>query len=194
MDFIAGKVHPGDLYTHEHLICRLEYLPQVYSLYSMYTSTYHPYIAPILRYTFLIQSYLYRYIFPLVFPLYTIANNALQSLSSDSPDLLTLLLFGIILLVSFKVLDYMRRAVMFWVFLALRCAFYVSLAGLGVYVYQRGPKQSVEDFGWVAGLLEGLFDEGQRVGDRRAKGSEREAQRAWQARQGGRRRTRGAGW
>ena len=69
---------------------------------------------------------------------------------------------------------------------------YATLLGVGMYVWQRGLEQSLEDFGWVWGLLEGFSEEGQRVGNQRAKGSEREARR--QAQAGKRSRYRGAGW
>ena len=54
---------------------------------------------------------------------------------------------------------------------------YVVLLGLGIYVWQRGVEQSLEDLGWVWGLLEGLGDEGQRLGEKRARGSDRKRMR-----------------
>lgn len=66
---------------------------------------------------------------------------------------------------------------------------WVGMAGLGWYVWQRGVEQSLEDAGWVWGLLAGLEEEGERVGWRRAGRREREVCNA-----GKRGRTRGAGW
>ena len=130
----------------------------------------------------------------MLYPLRALANNALQSLSSDSPDIVTLLLLGLILLISLRVLDYIRRTLMFWIGVVARLGFFALLAASVLYVWQRGLEQSLGDFGWLWGLLEGLGDEGQRMGDRRARGREREAQRVKHASAGRRGRTRGAGW
>lgn len=170
------------------------YFPQAYSIYGTYSALYHPYIAPLFRFILATQAAFYRYVFPVLYPLHALANNALQSFSSDSPDVVTLLLLGVVLLVSLRVLDYIRRTLMFWINIAIRIGTFVLLAASVVYVWQRGVEQSLEDFGWLWGLIEGLGDEGQRMGDRRAKGREREAQRAKYASTGRRGRTRGAGW
>lgn len=70
------------------------------------------------------------------------------------------------------------------------------VAGLGFYVWQRGVEQSVEDFGWVCGLLAGLGEEGKDIGGRKAAGRERDARRMAGSRQTPRQRQRmgGAGW
>lgn len=66
------------------------------------------------------------------------------------------------------------------------------MALVGIYVYQRGFDQSLEDFGWVWGLLQALGEEGEVVGRQKARGRERNARRMAGA--GKRGRTRGAGW
>ena len=170
------------------------YIPQLYYLYNSYNTTYHPYIAPIYRFLLLTQSYFYRYLFPTLYPLYTLTNAALRSLSSDSPDVLTIIGLAVVLFLSMKALDYMRRSIIYWISLAIRLGMYATILGVGVYVWNRGLEQSIEDFGWVYGLLEGLGDEGQKVGNKRARGSRYEADRIRQAKAGRRGRTRGAGW
>ncbi|KAG8533318.1 uncharacterized protein KY384_002101 [Bacidia gigantensis] len=171
-----------------------DYLPQLYYLYNTYNTTYHPYVAPIYRFVLLTQSYFFRYIFPTIYPLYTVANSALHTLSSDSPDLVTLLCLAVILIISMKALEYMRKTVIFWLSLILRLGLYALLLGVGVYVWQRGLDQSLEDFGFLWGLFEGLSEEGQKVGNRRAKGREWEARnvRAGSTRKRGG--ARGSGW
>ena len=169
-----------------------EYIPQAAYFYNNYYRPYAPYLAPIYRVLFLSQSYFYRFIYPTLYPLYTLSNNALHSLSSDSPDLLTLGLLAALLFISMKTLDYMRRTIVYWISLAIRLGMWGAMIVVGVYVWQRGMEQSVEDFGWMWGLLAGLADEGQQVGGRKAGGSERAARRM--AGSGPKRRTRGAGW
>lgn len=83
----------------------------------------------------------------------------------------------------------MRKTVVYWIGVAIKLAMWSTIAGVGFYVYQRGMEQSVEDFGWVWGLLQGLGEEGQRVGSRKASYKERDARRM---KGGGQRRTRGA--
>ncbi|KAL6717980.1 hypothetical protein ACLMJK_004065 [Lecanora helva] len=169
-----------------------EYLPQAAYFYDTYYQPYAPYLAPVYRFVFLSQSYFFRYIYPTLYPFYTLADNALHSLSSDSPDLLTLGILAVVLIVSLKTLDYMRRTIIYWISLGIRLGMWAALIGAGIYVSQRGMEQSVEDFGWVWGLLAGLGEEGEKIGGRKAVRSERAARRI--AGSGPRGRTRGAGW
>ena len=81
---------------------------------------------------------------------------------------------------------------MYWVGLAFKMGLWIVVGGLGVYVWQRGFDRSVEDFGYVWGFLEGLGNEGERIGGQKARGRERDARRMAGA--GRRGRTRGAGW
>lgn len=169
-----------------------EYVPQAAHFYNTYYQPYASYLKPIYRTLFLAQSYFYRYIFPTVYPLYTLSNNAIQSLSSDAPDLVTVAILAAVLIVSLKVLDYMRKTIVYWISLAIRLAMWGLVALIGVYVWQRGVEQSVEDFGWVWGLLAGLGEEGEKIGGRKAAARQRDARRM--AGSGPRGRTRGAGW
>lgn len=86
----------------------------------------------------------------------------------------------------------MRRTIMYWVGLAIKMGLWLAVGGLGVYVWQRGFNQSVEDFGYVWGFLHGLGNEGERIGGQKARGREMDARRMAGA--GKRGRTRGAGW
>ncbi len=86
----------------------------------------------------------------------------------------------------------MRRTIMYWVGLAIRLGLWLTVGGLGVYVWQRGFDQSVEDFGYIWGFLQGLVNEGERIGGQKARGRERDARRMAGASKRGR--TRGAGW
>lgn len=126
-------------------------------------------------------------------PTYTLFNNALHSISSDSPDLVTLLLLGIILIISVRVLDYVRRTVFFWIAIAFKVLFYVTLGFVGVYVYQRGVEESMEDVVKLLDWYGSLSGQAKREGGRKAREFEREAQRAQYGGSGGRR-SRGRGW
>lgn len=86
----------------------------------------------------------------------------------------------------------MRRTIIYWIGLAIRMSLWFAVGGLGFYVWQRGLNQSVEDFGYVWGFLQGLGNEGERIGGQKARGRERDARRMASA--GKRGRTRGAGW
>ena len=69
---------------------------------------------------------------------------------------------------------------------------YVSIVIMGMWVYQRGVEQSLEDVGWIVGLLAGLGEQGEKVGHARAAGRAREARKIPKGSPRGR--TRGAGW
>lgn len=193
MDFLQGLYSflcSKSYVANETLIP--DYLPQAAHFYNTYYVPYASYLTPVYRALFLSQSYFYRYIFPTLYPLYALCNNALQSPSSDAPDILTLGILAIALVISLKVLDYMRKAIIYWISMAIRLAMWVSVIGVGIYVWQRGVEQSFEDFGWVWGFLAGLGEEGEKIGGAKAWQSERDAKRM--AGVGKRGRTRGAGW
>lgn len=88
----------------------------------------------------------------------------------------------------------MRRTIMYWVGLAIRMGLWLAVGGVGVYVWQRGFDQSVVDFGYLWGFLQGLGDEGERIGGQKARGRERDARKMAGTGVGKRGRTRGAGW
>jgi hypothetical protein len=80
-------------------------------------------------------------------------------LASSTPDLVSVLLLLVILVVSLKVLDYVRRVIMFWVMLAVRVVFYGSVVALGCYVYSVGLEKAGRDLGWLLGVLWGFGEE-----------------------------------
>ncbi|CAF9937072.1 MAG: hypothetical protein ALECFALPRED_007096 [Alectoria fallacina] len=166
--------------------------PYAAQFYNDYYYRFQPYFVPLYRILLSSQLYFYRRIFPNLYPIYVLTNNGLHSLSTDAPDILTLAILAIALIVSLRVLDYMRRTIMYWVGLAIRMALWLAVGGIGVYVWQRGFDQSMKDFGFIWGLLQGLGDEGERIGGQKARRRERDATRMAGA--GKRGRTRGAGW
>jgi len=85
-------------------------------------------------------------------------------LASSSLDLVSVLLFALILLISLKVLDYARRVVVFWVLLVFRLLFWGSLIGGGLYVYNVGLEKAVIELGWLWGVIQGFIEEFQKSG------------------------------
>lgn len=81
---------------------------------------------------------------------------------------------------------------MYWISMAVRLAMWGAVVAAVTYIYYRGVAESVEDVGWVLGVLAGLESEGERVGKRRAAGRQREARNFGKRTPRGR--TRGAGW
>lgn len=69
---------------------------------------------------------------------------------------------------------------------------YASVMLVGVWVYQRGVEQSLEDLGWIIGLFAGLGEQGERMGHAKAAGRAKEARKIPKGKYRGR--TRGAGW
>jgi hypothetical protein len=63
----------------------------------------------------------------------------------NSPDILTIVLLGVLLLISLKILELLRRAVVFWVRMFTRLAFWGSILVAGVYVWGRGWEGALED-------------------------------------------------
>lgn len=167
-------------------------------MYTTYYRPYEAYLRPIRRTLYLSQSYFYRWIFPTLYPGYKASDRAARALlgstsSGDAPSLATLAVLALTALVAFKMLDMLRRSIVYWMGVALRLALWLSMAALGVYVWQRGVARSVEDFGFVLGLLAGWGDEGERIGKGRAARWENDARRV--SRQGPPRgRKRGARW
>ena len=75
------------------------------------------------------------------------------------PDLFSILLLAVLLLISLKILDYTRRMVMFWVTLAFRFVFWGSIIGIGWYVYSVGVENAGRDVGWLWGVIEGFVQD-----------------------------------
>lgn len=138
MDLLQGMFspHSSTLYTFVDLIVP-DYLPQAARFYNDYYHPYRTYLAPIWRTLYLTQSYFYRYIFPTLYPLFNLSNSALKSLSSDTPDILTLVGLAIVLIISFKALDYMRKTIIAWIALVIRLGIWMLVGFVGVYVWQR---------------------------------------------------------
>jgi hypothetical protein len=99
------------------------------------------------------ESYIQPYI---ITPL----SSLLASTSTTTmPDLVQLLILGLVLFISLKVLDYARRVIMFWVMLVFRLVFWGSVLGLGLYVYRVGVENAGRDLGWLWGVVLGFVED-----------------------------------
>ena len=80
-----------------------------------------------------------------------------EDTTQSMPDLISLIILGLILLVSLKVVDYAHRVIVFWVSLALRVAFWGLVVVVSCYVYQLGVGECLRDFAWVRDLVVNAF-------------------------------------
>ncbi|KAL4809594.1 nuclear pore assembly and biogenesis-domain-containing protein [Aspergillus unguis] len=83
----------------------------------------------------------------------------LAHMLSSMPDLASVLVLIFVLLVSLKVLDYTRRAVMFWVWLTMRLVWWSSAIAIGLYLYNAGLEKVMRDLGFVFNFLVGLLEQ-----------------------------------
>jgi hypothetical protein len=83
--------------------------------------------------------------------------------STTMPDFMSALVLAGLLLVSLIILDYIRRFVvwwvMWWVRFIVRLVFWGSVIGVGVYVWNVGGEQAVQDAGRIWGFLMGFLEE-----------------------------------
>lgn len=79
--------------------------------------------------------------------------------SSGMPDIISLLALVVIAFISFKVLDYVRKVVMWWAMLALKLCLILVAVQVGWYVSKYGWEKTLNDAGWAWGLLEGFLGE-----------------------------------
>jgi hypothetical protein len=71
---------------------------------------------------------------------------------SRKPDLATIALLLIIVLVSLKILDMLWQTLLFWFRLARRILFWGGLAALALWMWNRGPDGMMEDITYWQGV------------------------------------------
>ncbi|KAL2808749.1 nuclear pore assembly and biogenesis-domain-containing protein [Aspergillus granulosus] len=105
----------------------------------------------------------------------------LAKMLASVPDLASVLVLVFILFVSFKVLDYTRRAVMFWVWLTMRLAWWATIISVGLYMYHAGWPKVWRDLGAVFNILVGLLEQfGHELEESTARAGERPSRGPWQ--------------
>ena len=100
------------------------------------------------------------------------------------PDLATIALLLIIVLVSLKIVNMLMQTVLFWFRLAKTVLFWGGLAALGVWMWSRGPAGMVEDVQYWQGTWKNEY----------AHEKETVAKLARQGAQYGRQQARQGGW
>ncbi|PWY81974.1 hypothetical protein BO70DRAFT_396760 [Aspergillus heteromorphus CBS 117.55] len=156
MDFLPEsfisliKQHPTIQHA-ESLITLIQQHPRIQHLTetpltSHLASLHSTYLEPYISH--LRSTYLDPYV---IQPLATL-------LASSMPDLVSVFILAIVLLISLKILDYARRLVMFWVNLFLRLLWWSFVLGVIWYVYSSGFEKSGRDLGWAYGIIKGFVD------------------------------------
>lgn len=88
------------------------------------------------------------------------------TIPTTSGELLSLTLLALTLFTLFKVVDYLRRMILFWVFLVVKLVLVLGLLQLGIYVYTYGVEKTLSDLGWVWGFVESLMENTAQQGGR----------------------------
>lgn len=77
---------------------------------------------------------------------------------TTKPDLPSITLLLVVLYVSLKLMNMLRRAVVFWVMLAFRLVFWGGLGIAALYVYNRGIEDTIEDISRWYGIWMGEYE------------------------------------
>ncbi|KAL4989688.1 nuclear pore assembly and biogenesis-domain-containing protein [Aspergillus falconensis] len=83
----------------------------------------------------------------------------LAHLLSTMPDVASVLVLFFVLFVSFKILDYTRRAVMWWLWTTIWAAKWATIFGAVGYVYIVGWEKVVHDVAYIFNFLSGLLEQ-----------------------------------
>ncbi|KAL6239830.1 hypothetical protein BDW75DRAFT_197493 [Aspergillus navahoensis] len=83
----------------------------------------------------------------------------LAHLLATMPDVASVLVLFFLLFVSFKILDYARRAVMWWVWTTIWAAKWATIFGAAGYIYIAGLEKVVHDISYVFNFLSGLLEQ-----------------------------------
>ena len=104
-----------------------------------------------------------------------------------SADVWSLFAFAVLLFVGFRVLDYLRRMVMFWIMLAVKLVLVLLAVQAAVYAYNVGLERTVQDLGVVWGWIEGVLDATGTGASSKQQGQQRHRQRQGKGQARGRR-------
>jgi hypothetical protein len=96
--------------------------------------------------------------------------------ATDGDGAVAVVLLALLALLALKMLDLLRRQLLYWVGLGLRLAMWLAVASVALYVWQRGLEASVRDFVAVGALVAGAAEGGVGAGGSGGRGRERRAQ------------------
>ena len=143
MDYLQDQLH--------HLLTNTSLSPSTIRTIYTYTSTLYTHAHTI-------TTYLRTYLIALL------PSTGLTTLPTTPADLFSLTLLLLILFTTYKVVDYVRRMVMFWVFLVFKLIALLLCVQLALYFYTYGVEKTLRDLGWMVGWVEGLVENTMRQG------------------------------
>lgn len=79
--------------------------------------------------------------------------------SQDGSALLSLALLLVTLYLSLRVMNYIRRTILGWVWLGIKLLFLLVIVQVGLYVNSYGWERAVRTAGWFCGIIWGLLEE-----------------------------------
>ena len=130
----------------------------IHNATSPYTSSSSSYTAAL----YTAYTYYNKYFVPYVYgPAQYLLSSLMPLLPASlaSYDIWGLIAIGVLTFVAFKILDYVRRMVMFWVRLAFKIMLVFVLVQVAVNVSQNGWDDTLNKIGWLWGVLEGWLGE-----------------------------------
>ena len=88
--------------------------------------------------------------------------------TDETPTLTSIIALVVIAYISIKFLDILRRQIISFITFAIKTIMWISIAVIGIYVYNRGVEESFEDLMAVVGMFSALEKEGEKKGRRMA--------------------------
>ena len=143
MDYLQDQLH--------HLLTNTSLSPSTIRTIYTYTSTFYTHAHTI-------TTYLRTYLSALL------PSTGLTTLPTTPADLFSLTLLLLILFTTYKVVDYVRRMIFFWVFLVFKLIALLLCVQLALYFYTYGVEKTLRDLGWMVGWVEGLVENTMRQG------------------------------
>lgn len=116
--------------------------------------------------------------------LFSTAVSSASSLASDSQDGSALLSLGVLLItmyVGLRIMNYIRRTIMGWVWLGIKLFLLLVVVQIGLYVNSYGWERAIRQAGWFGGIawgvLEDMLNENQDGQQRQPRGTRRRGQK-----------------
>lgn len=92
----------------------------------------------------------------------TVFSSAASLVSNESQDGSALLSLGIVLVtmyLSLRVMNYVRRTIMGWVWLGIKLLLLLAAVQVGFYVNSYGWERAAKNAGWLGGIAWGLLED-----------------------------------
>lgn len=92
----------------------------------------------------------------------TVLSSAASLASNESQDGSALLSLGLLLITlyfSLRVMNYIRRTIMGWIWLGIKLLLLLVVVQVGLYVNSYGWDRAIRNAGWLGGIVWGLLEE-----------------------------------